>query len=495
MSHPVRKFSRRRYLGLGLGLMSASLLVACGQPAAPAPTAAPAKPAEPAKPAAAPAKPAEAANPAAAAPAAPAAQAAPAKVDPAKPTDAAFDWMQFKGQSINVQFNKHPHNTVIEENIPEFTKMTGITVNFEDLPEIQGRQKLVVEFAGGGGNIDAFNASYHVEKVQFSKSGWFLPLNEMIANKKLLSPEFDWNDVPEPGKKEVTLADGKIVGLPAFVDVSIMAYRKDLLEAKGIKPPTDHTELEAAIKALHDPSKNIYGWCARGLKNANMTQWPCQFFNFGGKYIENGKANLDTPAGEQSLDWYARMNREYGVPGVVNFNWSEVTAAFLQGQVAFMEDGINFLSQYEDETKSKVKGKVGYTLVPKGPGGQIPPTYTPGFAVSAKSKKPEASFLFTQWATGKTMGITSQVAGVGVARLSTWDDPKVKAAQKMPQDWVDAFIQGNKIGSPGLPSIAAVSEYRDTVGALFQGAIEGGNPKEIIKKANDAFQAILDKEK
>ena len=44
---------------------------------------------------------------------APAAQAAPAKVDPAKPTDAAFDWMQFKGQSINVQFNKHPHNTVI----------------------------------------------------------------------------------------------------------------------------------------------------------------------------------------------------------------------------------------------------------------------------------------------------------------------------------------------------------------------------------------------
>ena len=122
--------------------------------------------------------------------------------------------MQFKGQSINVQFNKHPHNTVIEENIPEFTKLTGITVNFEDLPELQGRQKLVVEFAGGGGNIDAFNASYHVEKIAFSKSGWFLPLNEMIANKKLLSPEWDWNDVPEPGKKEVTLADGKIVGHP-----------------------------------------------------------------------------------------------------------------------------------------------------------------------------------------------------------------------------------------------------------------------------------------
>jgi hypothetical protein len=65
----------------------------------------------------------------------------------------------------------------------------------------------------------------------------------------------------------------------------------------------------------------------------------------------------------------------------------------------------------------------------------------------------------------------------------------------MPKDWVDAFIQGNKIGSPGLPSIGAVTEYRDTVGALFQGAIEGGNVKDVIKKANEAFQAIIDKEK
>jgi multiple sugar transport system substrate-binding protein len=480
----MQRLTRRRYLGLSLGLMTAGLLAACGQ----AEPAAPSKPAEAAKPTAA-AKPAEAAKPTAAA------QAAPAKVDPAKPTDAAFDWQQFKGESINVQFNKHPHNTLIEQNIPKFTEMTGIKVQFEDLPEIQGRQKLVVEFAGGGGNIDAFNASYHVEKVQFSKSGWFLPLNELISDKKLLSPEWDWNDVPEPGEKAITLADGSILGIPSFVDVSIMAYRKDLLEAKGIKLPTDHTELEAAIKALHNPSANMYGWCARGLKNANMTQWPCQFLNFGGKYFENGKAMLDTPAGEQALDWYARMNREFGVPGVVNFNWSEVTAAFLQGQVAFMEDGINFFTQYEDETKSKVKGKVGYALVPKGPGGLFPPTYTSGLAVSSKSKKPGPAFLFAQWANGKTMGVEAQLAGVGVARLSSWEDPKVKASPKMPKDWIDSFIEGNKIGVPGLPEIAAVTEYRDTVGALFQGAIEGGDAKVIIKQANEAFQAILDKEK
>ena len=472
-----RRISRRRYLGLSLGVVSASLLAACA-PAAQAP----AKPAD--------TKPAES-KPAEAKPA----QAAPTAAQPATAADATFDWKQFSGETLNILFLKHPWATAVQQNLPKFTELTGIKVNFEDLPEIQGRQKLVVEFAGGGGNIDAFQGSLHVEKVQFSKSGWYLPLNDLIADKKLLSPEFDWNDTAEPGKQAATLSDGKIIGLPMFVDVSIMAYRKDILQQKGISVPKDLAELETAIKAVHNPPE-VYGWASRGLKNANMTQWPCQFFNFGGQYVDgSGKATLNSPAGEQALDWYARMDREYGPPGIVNFNWYEVTAAFLQGQVAFMQDGINFFTQYEDETKSRVKGNVGYTLVPAGPSGQVPPTYTSAIAISSKTRKPEPTFLFAQWATGKTMGVDAQLAGVGVARLSTWEDPQVKQKQLMPQDWVDSFQQGNRIGRPGLPEIASVTQYRDEVGALFQGAIEGGSPKQIIDQANTVFQAILDNER
>jgi multiple sugar transport system substrate-binding protein len=486
--------SRRSFLRLGgLGLFAAPLLAACGGATPAAPTAAPAAPVKPAesKPAApAPAAPAPAAP---AAPAAsPAAQAAPASVPAKTAADAAFDWKQFRGETINMLFIKHPWATVVEENLKDFEELTGIKVQWEDLPEIQGRQKLAAQFAGGGASVDAFQASLHVEKVQFSKSGWFLPLDELIADKKLISPEFDWNDFAPPGRDAATY-NGKIIALPIFVDVSIMAYRKDLLAQKGIQPPQDHKELEEAVKALHNPPQ-VYGWCARGLKNANMTQWPCQFFNFGGKYVENGKAAINSEGGTASVDWYARMNRTYAPPGVVNFNWSEVTAAFLQGQVAFMEDGINFFTQYEDETKSRVKGQVAYTLVPKGPAGQVPPTYTPAMAVASNTKKPGPAFLFAQWATGKSMGIKAQLGGVGVARLSTWEDPKVKESQKMPTDWVNAFIEGNRVGKPGLPEIAAVTQYRDEVGAILQKAIEGGDSVQIANEMNVAFQAVLDKE-
>ena len=95
---------------------------------------------------------------------------------------------------------------------------------------------------------------------------------------------------------------------------------------------------------------------------------------------------------------------------------------------------VNVPVQHVQTIDTGASGKVGYMLVPKGPGGQIPPTYTSAVAVSARSKNPGAAFLFAQWLTGKTVGIKQQLGGVGVARLSTWDDPKVKENAAMPKD-------------------------------------------------------------
>src|SRR5688572_30580578 len=122
--------SRRSFLRVsGLGLFAAPLLAACGGATPAAPTAAPAAPVKPAesKPAApAPAAPAPAAP---AAPAAsPAAQAAPASVPAKTAADATFDWKQFRGETINMLFIKHPWATVVEENLKDFEELTGIKV-------------------------------------------------------------------------------------------------------------------------------------------------------------------------------------------------------------------------------------------------------------------------------------------------------------------------------------------------------------------------------
>src|SRR5450759_4741011 len=58
----------------------------------------------------------------------------------------SFNWQRFKGSKIYVMFSKNPWGETMEKLLPDFEKQTGIKVEFADLPEIQARQKLTVEF-------------------------------------------------------------------------------------------------------------------------------------------------------------------------------------------------------------------------------------------------------------------------------------------------------------------------------------------------------------
>ena len=108
----------------------------------------------------------------------------------------------------------------------------------------------------------------------------------------------------------------------------------------------------------------------------------------GGDYLtKDGKSAINSPAWVKSLEWYAGMLRRYAPPGVVNFNWYECSSAFMQGQVGIYYDGVNFAGQFEDNEKSKIAGKVGYTVLPGGPAGHFAPTYTNAMAVSAQSQE------------------------------------------------------------------------------------------------------------
>ncbi|HSC71830.1 MAG TPA: hypothetical protein VLH58_10780, partial [Candidatus Methylomirabilis sp.] len=55
-----------------------------------------------------------------------------------------FNWQRFKGKELFCIFYKHPWIDEMVKFFPEFTDLTGIKINHEVLPEVQGRQKLTV---------------------------------------------------------------------------------------------------------------------------------------------------------------------------------------------------------------------------------------------------------------------------------------------------------------------------------------------------------------
>ncbi len=431
-----------------------------------------------------------------------AAAAAGAAVGPfvmrvARPAD-GFSWQRFKGSKLYVLSLKNPWSEAIERMVPEFEKLTGIQAEFSVLPEIQARQKAQIEFTSGTGGLDAWDTSPHVEKRRFWKSGWYLDLRKFLNDPTMTAPDYDWADIHPAGKVIMTQPDGTISALPIWLNNDLLFYRKDLLQQKGLKLPKTLAEMEEVAQKLHNPP-GMYGFVNRGLKNANTPKWDWALYAMGGTFLtKDGKANINSPEAIKAMDWYAGMLRRYAPPGVLNFNWYECSAVFMQGTAAMYYDSVNFASPFEDKEKSKIVGKVGYSALPAGPGGQFAIGGSEGVAISPQSPRQGPAYFFGQWATSKQTATRLMMGGVGMLRTSVWNNPQVKAATKMPSDWVDAYLDSLRIMgatgvNPALPEIVAVTEFRDIVGVAIQKVIEGAKSSEALAVAQKEFQEVLDK--
>ena len=69
-----------------------------------------------------------------------------------------------------------------------FTKQTGITVNFTVLPENDVRDKISQDFSSQAGQYDVATISNYEIPI-YAKNGWLAPLDEYIGKDTALRPE------------------------------------------------------------------------------------------------------------------------------------------------------------------------------------------------------------------------------------------------------------------------------------------------------------------
>lgn len=459
--------SRRDFLRksatIGLGLASVSLLAACGA----APTATPVPPT---------AVPAKAASPTVAAP-------------------AAFNWQRFKGEHIEVTFTQGSLVDVILKYQKEFEDLTGITVGAEQIPEQQARQKQVMEFSAGATSFDVCHYSYHVHKKLFAKNHWTEDLRTFMADPTMTSPDFDWKDFSTGAVAYATDSEGRICSIPIKIDFWMMYWNKDIFKAKGITYPTSFDEMLAAAQKLHDPSKNVVGYLARGIKNANVPVWTHLMQGWGVDPIDpKGNFFTESPEAIEAAKLYQNLLKNYSAAGVSGFNWNECQSAFLLGQAAMWQDGIGFATPLEDATKSKIVGKAGYGVMPKGPKEQHSAMFADGIGVSTFSKKKGAAYFYCQWATSKLNQLRVLQSGAAVTpRISALTSPDRSKGSTMPAEYFDCLEGSGKILRAGLPEINTVTEFRDTFGIALTNMIGGADPAAELKKATADYKPVYDK--
>src|SRR4029077_21060931 len=105
------------------------------------------------------------------------------------PARAEVQWKKYAGTKLEVILAKGPRGDNLQKNIKEFTDLTGIQVESEQIPEQQQRKKAVSELTAGKPSFDVIHVSYHVQKRQFEKGSWLADISGFMKDPNLTAPD------------------------------------------------------------------------------------------------------------------------------------------------------------------------------------------------------------------------------------------------------------------------------------------------------------------
>ncbi len=367
---------------------------------------------------------------------------------------------------IRVLLANHPYGELLKTKIPEFEAQTGIKVNYESLQESQLTNKLTTEFATNSSTVDVFMTRPLQEGLMFIKNGWYKGLDD-----------YDFSDYPS-NSVDIGRKDGVAYIVPLVTEWQVLYYRKDLLKKAGLSVPTNFMELEAAAKAMN--KDGVAGFASRGKGAAAVTQLSSYVYNYGGRYLEGGKAVFDSPEALEAIRFYGKMLGTYGPQGVTSMSWENVMPVFQAGKAAMWTDASVFYGQIVDPSKTQIPAAdIGIAQLPRGPKGDAPFIVVSwGMAMSAKTKNQAAAQKFLDWATNKDLAKEGMLSNITMARDSAWADKDVRAV--MNPGLVETQAHAAKNGYPfDRPFMSSVGQARDLIGEVI---IESINTKGTSSK-------------
>ena len=360
--------------------------------------------------------------------------AAGAAIGPWVHTLAQDRYAKYKGQTLVVNYPAHPHYDQAEKLFAEFTAQTGIKVERDKMQYLRMKDKQVLEM-GKRGNGDYDVIVYVVMwKTEYAAKNLIEPLEPYFNNKAIADPNWDQKDIITAYWENLSLVGGpkmylpgpgaKPYGIPFGAETGVLGYRMDILQKHKISVPKTYDELLAACRTVKE-KEGIGGLTSRGQTGHQVTAaWLMHLTPHGGEVFDkNWKAAFNNPAGVRAADILKEIV-DTGPAGIPSYGFGEMQNAFLQGQAAFYLDSVSVFGPAQDPAKSKVVGKIGYALHPKGTqysaqsGGF-------GMAIPKNARNKEAAFMFMQWMTNKQADQKITLAGGNANRWSTVDNVDV----------------------------------------------------------------------
>jgi sorbitol/mannitol transport system substrate-binding protein len=409
------------------------------------------------------------------------------------------------GATINVLMVGNPQmkdlQTLTADN---FTKDTGITVNYTVLPENELRDKVTQDVASGAGQYDVVTLGMY-DIANWGGTGKVKALDSLVAGDSA------WNkaDVFPAMIKGLSGADGKLYAAPFYGESSMLMYRKDLAAKAGAVIPLHPTWQQVATAAakMNDPKNGVSGICLRGLPG-----WGEQFAplttvvnTFGGTWFtKDWKAQVNAKPFVDAVQFYVDLLKKSGEKGATQAGFTECDNAMAQGKTAMWYDATSATGSIEKKGFSNYVGKFGYAYAP------VVKTKASGwlwawaFAIEGASKQEANAWKFVSWATsskyenlvGSKLGWTAVPDG---KRASTYANANYKAATAAYYQVVLGSLKAADPLNPGVQprptsgiQFVAVPEFADLGTAVSQEVAKAITGGQTVKAALDKGQKLAE---
>ena len=273
-------------------------------------------------------------------------------------------------------------------------------------------------------------------------------------------------------------------------------YRKDLLDAAGLKPPVNIDELVDVSKKLKEANPEMAGIVVRGSLN-----WATIHPGFMTMYASSGCVDYDDKmhpqmnsacAVEVTKKWID-MVKSAGPEAWTTYTWYQAGTDFGSGKAAslFDADILGYFQNQPDAAAQEVLGNVAWAPGPLGPDGQLKTNiWIWSLAMNAGGKNKDCTWLFMQWATGKdflTTGAT-EYSMVNPVRQSIWENEEFQAKMAEQTDYLKTFetISANDMKIQFTPQPLFFESTTEWAQAL-QDIYAGADAQERLDKLADSL--------
>ncbi|MBI4482323.1 MAG: ABC transporter substrate-binding protein [Acidobacteria bacterium] len=312
---------------------------------------------------------------------------------------------------------------------------------------------------------------------KFAAAGWLEDLTDWL-------PPEQWKEFL-PGDLEGSKHQGRIYRVPMYSDVGMLFYRRDLLEAAGLEPPTTWQDLIVMAQKLQKPPQ-LWGYVWQGKQYEGLS---CNLLEvlqgFGGSWVDpvTQEVGLDQPEAAAALQLMHDLIHKHKIspPGVTTYQEEEARQIFQSGNAVFQRNW-PYAWVLAHQEQSPVKGKVGMApmVSQKGQDGSGAQGGS-GFGIYKYSKHKRAAWRFIVFATSsRAQKFLHLQEGRIPTRHALFRDPDLLEKSPHLSTVYQAFQ--NTALRPPLPNYAQLS---DIVQRHASAALTGKVPvREALRRAS-----------